>query len=409
MEDARASHDWLYFTHGPGKKYWCRSFTRDRTETPASRFFRLTPEGLQFWFSQDCSPESLSKVKHSTFVAIDVGGHNRESLNDLGVAVLPTFPDALLDTPLDSVSTLSASYGAQITNFSIKGRPLPEKGIERLSLGSEKEIEIHEIEACLVNLLKQVKADADALGNDLVLVLFSSSGDLNTLVKFCPEVFPFFSWWTDLQAVVCNMDQDQLSKCTPSLGDTLRSLDLCTFAEGGKSPQYPCNSANDAARTLAVLAGAVRMFRAGSLFHVKPPAPPTEKKTYDPDQAVPTKYWRNRPLPKEQYPFAVKIRRAFDPTQPLPKDKRGHQSFKFPQEYGQRADLYEVFAAYKPTAIGVKYCSSMSGVWVCFPTRECWNNSYKTTRVNSRDMDDCLFGIYLLRVITTHRKRWPGN
>lgn len=337
------------------------------------KFFHYTAEGRQFWSSQDCTPETLvGKVKHSTFVAVDVGAPHLEVIADIGVAVLPSFPDALLDTPLNSLSTLWTLHGAQIKNLRISQPPLQHRNVERQICGSEDSIKADEIKTSLITILEQAKGEAQTLGNDLVLVLFSASSDLSTLVKLCPEMFSFFAWWTDLQAVVSDMDQDQASKSLPSLRDTLSALGLLTFGASGCTlgkgyNNIANNSANDALRTLAVLAGAVRMFRAGAKFHVKPPARP-QKRPYNP--ATHKKYFRGcRPRPEKLYPFVAKLRLAFDSAQPLPDKKPRRNSF-FPREYGEGVDLFQIFAKYQPTAVGRRYIPSNAGVWVSLPTRE---------------------------------------
>lgn len=314
------------------------------------------------WDRQECSPENLvHKVKKCTFVAIDVAGHHHEVINDIGIAILPTFPDTLLDTPLDSVAKLETTYAARIQNFRIRGQPLPTGHAEPLAWGTEDMIEIEEVEDRVTQFLQQAKADADAIGNELVLLLFSAQCDLRTLVKFCPGVLTLFSWWTDLQATVSAMDE-VAARRDPSLRRVLLGLDMGPVDVSRKNaPVHP--SANDAARTLAVLAGIVRKYRAGESFCVKPPQEPRPRCRIG-------WHWHSRPQPSEMYPFVALLRLDHLSTTSV----RSLRTVEYvPKEYRHPANLYEVFAAYQPTAVARNFkkpSRNMACVFVCLPTRE---------------------------------------
>lgn len=140
-------------------------------------FQRGDPEIKKFWYSQDCTPENLvDRVSKSALVAIDIGNHQSETAVDVGIAILPAFPDELLDVPLkEDVAGLS-KYGARIHNFCTPtqgSRPVID--FEPLRFGSEETLLVEEIEGKLVKMLQHAKREADELGNELVLVLFNAA------------------------------------------------------------------------------------------------------------------------------------------------------------------------------------------------------------------------------------------
>lgn len=78
--------------------------------------------GRQLWHNQPSTgtiEELVTKVSTLTFVAIDISNHENVSACDVGIAILPAFPDCFLDAPLDSsgVGALATEHGAFILNF----------------------------------------------------------------------------------------------------------------------------------------------------------------------------------------------------------------------------------------------------------------------------------------------------
>lgn len=178
-------------------------------------------------------------------------------------AILPAFPDHLLDAPLEEGVAGLLKYGARIHNFrtSTQGS-LPVIDFELLRFGSEETLEAGEIERKLVDMLQQAKREADGLGNELVLVLFGAGGDLQAITRFFPNIIPLVVWWTDIKTIVSkmvirSMDKDAPRRSSLSLGDTLAALGHRALCHDGTSRRLPKHkSSHDAARTLTVVAGA---------------------------------------------------------------------------------------------------------------------------------------------------------
>lgn len=372
LEKAKAEQDQPYFTTGEGKEagVWFNSGKQSRL---VASFHRGGPEFKKFWYSQECTPENLiDRVSKSSLVAIGIGNHQSETAVDVGIAILPAFPDDLLDAPLEEGVAGLSKYRTRIHNFRTPARgSLPSKDFEPLRFGTEETLEVDEIGGKLVKMLQQAKREADGLGNELVLVLFDAGGDLNAITRLFPKIIPLFAWWTDIQAVTSkvvvagSVGEDTPRRASPSLGETLATLGHRTLCHGGTSQRLPKHkSSHDAARTLAVVAGVVRKLRAGEKLTIR-------ERAKKPGSSHIRKIHNRRPRPAELYPFVanIKMERGICPT---------------PREYRRCRDLWDVFAAYGPNAVGRRICHSGSSwkdwfdeckggcgscIWVSFPTR----------------------------------------
>ena len=373
LEKAKAEQDHSYFTTGEGKKagVWFNSGKQTRL---VASFHRDERPGIKkFWYSQDCTPENLvNQVSKSTFVAIDIGNHQSETAIDVGIATLPAFPDCLLDTPLEEGVASLLKHGAYIHNFCTPTQgSSPVIDFEPLRFGSEETLKPDEIEGRLVEILQQARRDADSLGNKLVLVLFSAGGDLKAITRLFPRIVPLFAWWTDIQAIaskilIRSVDKDAPRRTCPSLGETLAALGHHTLCHGGTSQRLPKHkSSHDAARTLAVVVGVVRKLRAGEKLTVqeciKPGLTPGHTR----------KICTSRPRPAELFPFIANIKMEIGIC-------------PGPREYRRCRNLWDVFAAYKPNAVGRRICHSNSTwtdwfneckggcgscIWISVPTK----------------------------------------
>lgn len=317
-------------------------------------------------------PENLvDQVSKSTLVAIDIDNHQSETAVDVGIAILPAFPDHLLDAPLEEGVAGLLKYGARIHIFRTPTRgSLPVVDFEPLRFGSEETLEAEEIEGGLVKMLQQAKTEADGLGNELVLVLFCTGGDLKAITRLFPKIVPLFAWWTDIQAIASKMvtgsaDGHAPRQASPSLGETLAALGHRTLCHGGTSQRLPKHkSSHDAARILAVVAGVVRTLRAGEKLTIpertKPGSNPGTRKIHT-----------SRLRPAEPFPFVanIKMEKGICPT---------------PREYRRCRNFWGVFAAYEPNTVGRRICHSSSNwtdsfdeckgdcgacIWVSVPTR----------------------------------------
>lgn len=327
----------------------------------------------------------VEKASKSTFVAIDIGNHENKSDIDIGIAILPAFPEVLLDAPLDSsgVGALASKHHAIIHNFCTPPEPekqapgfiAPTNRTEQLLWGTEDVMPAEKIEAELVIMLQGAQVQADLIGNDLVLVVFDWHNDLKTIAKHFPRVLPFFAWWVDIQPIVMKMDAsyERTNVVRPSLGDTMKSLGYTSKIQGGVSPKFHKHkSSNDAARTLAALAGVVQRFRAGQKFDIQENRPP--RRSFQPPGA---KQFTRRPQPDEMYPFVAKIEM----------DEEGRcvppRICHLPREWAER-NLWAVFDVYRPNALGrngvgltrperrhtcTEKCSGWC-LWISVPTRE---------------------------------------
>lgn len=229
-----------------------------------------------------------------------------------------------------------------------------------------------EIEGKLVDMLQQLEAKTAAAsqGSELVLVLFMAAGDLHAIVRHFPKILPFFAWWVDIQIIVRKMlstseDVDMHGRARhtllPSLGDTLAMLGHRALRNGGTSTRFSKHkSSHDAARTLVVLAGVVRKLRAGEAFTLPEKTKPESGRNVS----------RGRPQPAEMHPFIANI-----------KMQKGICAA--PREYRCLANgnLWAVFAAYQPLAVGRKVAHDSTGkfdkcdgncgscIWVSVPTK----------------------------------------
>lgn len=348
LEKAQTQQDLSYFTTGEGKeaKVWFNS--GKPTRLVASFHGNAGPDIKKFWYSQDCTSENLvQKVSKSTLVAVDIGNHQSETALDVGIAIFPTFPSDLLDSPLrEGVADLSR-YGARIHNFRTPDQEsLAAVDFEPLRFGSEETVEAKDIEGRLVTLLQHAKKEADSLGNELVLVLFCAGGDLKAIIRSFPKIIPLFAWWTDIQAIVTKMmtgSTEKDGRASPSLGQTLAALGHRTLSQGGTSQRLPKHkSSHDAARTLAVVAGVVRALRAGEKLTIQERRKPGSTST--------RKIHTSRPRPAEMFPFVanIKMEEGICPT---------------PREYRRCGNLWDVFAAYEPNGVGRRICNSNSMDW----------------------------------------------
>lgn len=372
LEEAKAEQNLTYFTTGEGKNTGVWFNSGKQTRLVHSFHGDAGPELKRFWYSQDCTPENLAnKVSKSTFVAIDIGNHQSETAVDVGIAILPAFPDDLLDAPLEEGVASLLKYGARIHNI---GTPTqgssPVIDFEPLRFGSEEILDAGKIEGKLVHMLQQAKREADGLGNELVLVLFGAGGDLQAITRSFPKIVPLFSWWTDIQAITRKMmigivDKDAFRRLSPSLGDTLAALGHRALCHGGTSQRLSKHkSSHDAARTLAVVACVVRKLRAGEKLTIQERVKPGSTGT--------RKIQTCRPRPAELYPFVANI-----------KMEKG--ICRTPREYRRCSNLWGVFAAYEPNAVGRRICHSSTNktdwfdkckggcgscIWVSVPTME---------------------------------------
>lgn len=371
LEKAKAKQDQSYFTIGEGKRagVWFNSGKQTRLVESLHR--EGGPDVKKFWYSQDCTPENLvDKISKSTLVAIDIGNHQSETALDVGIAILPAFPKYLLDAPLEEGVAGLSKYGARIHNFrTLTQGSLPVIDFEPLRFGSEEILQAEEIEGKLVKMVEQAKREADDLGNELVLVLFSAGGDLKAIIRSFPKIVPLFSWWTDIQTIankiaIGSVDKDAPTRALPSLGETLAALGNRALRYGGTSQRLPKHkSSHDAARTLAVVAGVVRKLRAGEKLTIQE----RTKTALDRTRKIHT----NRPRPAKLFPFVanIKMENGICPT---------------PREYRRCRNLWDIFAAYEPNAVGRRICHSNSNwedwfdkckggcgacIWISLPTR----------------------------------------
>lgn len=350
LEKAKAKQDQAYFTTGEGKMAGVWFNSGKLTRLVASFQRDGGPELKKFWYSQDCTPENLvDKVSKSTLVAIDIGNHQSETAVDVGIAILPAFPDHLLDAPLEEGVAGLPKYGARIHNFRTPTQgSLPVIDFEPLRFGSEETLKAEEIEGELVKILQQAKVEADSLGNELVLVLFGAGGDLKAITRSFQKIVPLFAWWTDVQAIASKMLIDSTDKDAPrrsslSLGETLAALGHRTLRHGGTSQRFPKHkSSHDAARTLAVVAGIVRKLRAGEKLTIQERTKPGPTGT--------RKIQTCRPRPAELFPFVANI-----------KMEKGICAT--PREHRRCSNLWDVFAAYEPNAVGRRICHSSQTDW----------------------------------------------
>lgn len=344
----------------------------------------MEPEPCRnFWHNQDRTgtiENLLENVSKSTFVAIDFGNYEIEAAIDVGIAILPTFPEWLLNAPLDTgVGALASKYGALIHNFSTPPEAQSPKlestksHTEQLLWGTEDTLPAQKIEAKLVTMLQRAQRQAELEEKDLVLVLFDANNDLKANATWFPKIEPFFARWIDVQPIICRLDASYDHRTTaerPSLGDTIKCLGHTSKIRGGVSPKFHKHkSSNDAARTLTALAGAVQKFRAGEKFHIQ-----EARQLRRPGGAQ----FRTRPRPDVMYPFVAEIRMV---------KGQGHVSpllCHFPREWAERT-IWDVFAAFQPNAVGrngvVRHGTSKSRhtcnekcsgwcVWISVPTRE---------------------------------------
>lgn len=118
LETAKNKQDLAYFIMGEGKRTGVWFNSGKQTRLLHSFHGDAGPELKRFWYSQDCTPENLvDKASKSTFVAIDIGNHQSETAIDVGIAILPAFPDDLLGVPLDEGVVSHLKYGARIHNI----------------------------------------------------------------------------------------------------------------------------------------------------------------------------------------------------------------------------------------------------------------------------------------------------
>ncbi|KAL1870864.1 hypothetical protein Daus18300_004953 [Diaporthe australafricana] len=350
LEKAKAEQDQSYFITGEGKEagVWCNLGKLTRL---VGSFQRDGGPGIKkFWYSQDCTPENLvDNVSKSTLVAIDIGNHQSETAVDVGIAILPAFPDYLLDAPLKEGVAGLLKYGARIHNFCTPTQgPLPVTDFEPLRFGTEETLEIEEIEGALVKMLQQAKREAGGLGNELVLILFCAGGDLKAITRLFPKIVPLFTWWTDVQVIATKMvtgsaDGDAPKRTSPSLGETLAALGHRNLCQGGTSRRLKKHkSSHDAARTLAVVAGVVRKLRAGEGL--------TIQERTNPKPTCTRKIHGCRPRPAELFPFVanIKMEKGICPS---------------PREYRRCENLWDIFAAYEPNAVGRRIYHSRSTDW----------------------------------------------
>lgn len=369
LSKAKAEQDQSYFTTGEGKRaeVW---FNSGKLTRLVESLQRRGPKIKKFWYSQDCTPENLiNQVSKSTLVAIDIGNHQSDTAVDVGIAILPAFPDNLLNSPLEEGVAGLSRYGSRIHNFCTPTQgSLPVTDFEPLRFGSEETLEVQEIEGSLVKMLEQAKREANSLGNELVLVLFSAGGDLKAITQLFPKIVELFAWWTDIQAIarkmIRNVDGDASKRVSPSLGETLAALGYKALCHGGTSQRLPKHkSSHDAARTLVVVIGLVRKLRAGEKLVI-------QERT-KPESSYTRKIQTSRPQPPELFPFIanLKMEKGICPT---------------PREYRRCRNLWDIFAAYKPNAMGRRICHSNSNwtdwfneckggcgacIWISVPTR----------------------------------------
>lgn len=369
LSKAKAEQDQSYFTTGEGKRaeVWFNSGKQTRL---VGSLQRRGPEVKKFWYSQDCTPENLiNKVSKSTLVAIDIGNHQSDTAVDVGVAILPAFPDHLLNSPLEEGVAGLLKYGARIHNFCTPTQgSLAVTDFEPLRFGSEETLEVQEIEKSLVKMLEQAKREANTLGNELVLVLFSAGGDLKAITRLFPKIIEQFAWWTDIQAIarkmIRNVHEDTPKRVSPSLGETLAALGYKALCYGGTSQRLPKHkSSHDAARTLVVVIGIARKLRADEKLIIQ--------ERIKPEQSYTRKIQTSRPRPPELFPFIanIKMEKGICPT---------------PREYRRCRNLWDIFAAYKPNAVGRRICHSTRNwtdwfneckgscgacIWISVPTR----------------------------------------
>lgn len=362
LSKAKFEQDQSYFTKGEGKRaeVWFNSGKQTRL---VESMQREGPIIKKFWYSQDCTPENLiNEVTKSTLVAIDIGNHQSDTAVDVGVAILPTFPNH----PLEEGVAGLLKYGACIHNFCTPTQgSLPVTDFEPLRFGSEETLEVREIKENLLKMLKQVKREAESLGNKLALILFSAGGDLKAIIRLFPEIVELFAWWTDIQAVARKMvtrEKDAFKQVSPSLGETLAALGYQALRHGGTSQRFPKHkSSHDAARTLVAVIGIVTKLGAGEKLIIQEHKKKSDLK----------KIQTSRPQPPKLFPFIanIKMEKGVCPT---------------PREYRRCRNLWDIFAAYEPNAIGRRICHSNSNwrdwfheckggcgacIWISVPNR----------------------------------------
>jgi hypothetical protein len=262
LKNAKVEQDLSYFTTGEGKKARVWFNSGKQTRPVESLHCDKRPEVKKFWYSQDCTPENLvNQVSKSTLVAIDIGNHQSETAIDVGIAILPTFPN-YLDIPLEGGVTSLLKYGAYIHNFCTPTQgSLPVIDFESLRFGSEEILPADKIEEKLVKILRQTKGESNRLGNKLGLILFSAGGDLKAILRLFPKIIPLFDWWTDIQAVaskititVGSTGRNTPRRGSSSLGEILVALGHNTLCHGGTSQRLSKHkSSHDAARALVVV------------------------------------------------------------------------------------------------------------------------------------------------------------
>ncbi|KAI0386395.1 hypothetical protein F5Y04DRAFT_276003 [Hypomontagnella monticulosa] len=310
------------------------------------RLFK-TKHWATLWQNNIPDLDALKEKSQYTFVAIDFEGLVAEDepigITEIGLAVFAppipttgTIPDALTyqsQTP----EIFFKQNNIESYWIKIKGRERSGKLRDRYHFGQPLEIDAEQVENTLTTLLQSIR---NRYSGPLVLVGFDLLFEFKTIALHLSQITQYFSFWVDLQEIAADVSG---TKC-PGLRATLLAFGFFSndLATRGKSNH---NAGNDAVRVLAILVNLLHLSK-GDTLQIE-----IEQLR---DRTTLRRFWaRDRPGPKELYPFTARIRIEGKHLKSLVPN--------CPQ-------LFKLFSSYQPTAVGMTRAGNYG--WVCLPTVE---------------------------------------
>ncbi|KAI0164320.1 hypothetical protein GGR52DRAFT_559254 [Hypoxylon sp. FL1284] len=292
------------------------------------------------------------KERQCTFVAIDFEGRASKDgpldITEIGLAVL--YPPVASKSPSpdglrhqgQSLENFSEQNAIESHWIRVRGRERDARYCkDRYRVGAAQEIDAEGAEEALVSLLQSIK---NRSGNSpLVLVGFDLVFEFIVIASHLSQITKYFASWVDLQDIAAEVSGDpkagHLSMKTTLLAFGFFARDLAGRGKGGH------NAGNDAVRILAVLVNLLRMEK-GRTIGIDTGLPKEEN-------ALRRIWTRDRPSPRELYPFTARIRIEGKDLKYLARDCQ---------------QLFYYFSDYQPTAVGMTRAGNYG--WVCLPTKE---------------------------------------